>query len=55
VLAAVGARPGATPAEIARASGVRGAVLYNLLTRLVGSGELEKEELPGGGTGYARA
>jgi hypothetical protein len=30
-------------------------VLYNLLARLVSLGELEKEGLPGGGTGYAVA
>ena len=55
VLAAVGERPGASPAEIARASSVERSVLYALLTRLLASGELEKRELPGGGTGYALA
>ncbi len=53
VVSAVQARPGATAADIARASGVGRAVVYNLLSRLVASGELEKEALPGGGTGYA--
>jgi hypothetical protein len=53
VLAAVRERPGASPAEIALASGVERGVLYALLTRLVGSGALEKEQLPGGGTGYS--
>ena len=53
VLSVVAERPGATSAEISRASGVESPVLYALLTRLVASGELEKEQLPGGGAGYA--
>jgi hypothetical protein len=44
VLAAVRERAGASPAEIARASGVKGAVLYNLLIRLVASGGSRKSK-----------
>jgi hypothetical protein len=55
VLAAVRERPGATTAELAAVSGVDRNTLYALLRTLVGRGELERHELPGGGTGYALA
>ena len=55
VLSVVEARPGATSGEIAAASGVDRNVLYALLRALVASGELRKEELPAGTTGYAVA
>jgi hypothetical protein len=53
VLRAAEDRPGATNAELATLSGVQGATLHALLTRLVTSGELQKETLPTGRTGYA--
>jgi hypothetical protein len=53
VLAAVRERPGATTAELAALSGVERTTLYALLRTLVSRGELERQELPGGGTGYA--
>ena len=53
VLRAAEDRPGATSAELATASGVQGGTLHALLARLVKSGELHKETLPTGRTGYA--
>ncbi len=53
VLHAVEDRPGATSAELATASGVQGGTVHALLARLVKSGELHKETLPTGRTGYA--
>jgi DNA-binding MarR family transcriptional regulator len=53
VLRAVADRPGASAGELATASGVAKPVLYNLLRRLSERGELVKQELPGGGAGYA--
>jgi hypothetical protein len=55
VLAVVAERPGVSAAELAQASGVQKDVLYGLLGRLVRSGELQKEELPGGVRGYVLA
>jgi hypothetical protein len=55
VLSVVEARPGATSGEIAEAAGVDRKVLYGLLRALVARGELRKEELPAGMTGYAVA
>ena len=46
-------RPGATSAELATVSGVQINTLHTLLGRLVKSGELKKETLPTGRTGYA--
>jgi hypothetical protein len=54
VLRAIEDRPGATSAELATASAVRGGTLHALLARLVKSGELQKETLPTGRAGYAR-
>jgi hypothetical protein len=45
-------RPGASASELATASGVGRTVLYGLLKRLEESGEIAKEQLPGGTTGY---
>jgi hypothetical protein len=53
VLRVVGERPGVAVAELAAASGVDRKVLYGLLRRLTERGELRKEALPAGGTGYA--
>ena len=53
VLRAAEDRPGATSAELATVSGVQANTLHTLLGRLVKSGELKKETLPTGRTGYA--
>jgi IclR helix-turn-helix domain len=55
VLEAVRERPGASPAELAAASGVSRPVAYALLKTLLERGELVKQELPGGSSGYAVA
>jgi DNA-binding IclR family transcriptional regulator len=55
VLRAAEDRPGATSAEIATVSGVQGSTLHALLARLVKNGELQKETLRPGRTGYALA
>ncbi len=55
VLAVVAERPGASAAELSKASGIRRGVLYELLGRLVRSGDLRKEKLPGGVAGYVLA
>jgi IclR helix-turn-helix domain len=52
VLRALEERPGASASELAAASGVNRTVLYGLLNRLIERGEVAKEELPGGTTGY---
>lgn len=53
VLRAVEDRPGATSAELATASGVQANTVHALVARLVKSGELQRETLPTGRTGYA--
>jgi hypothetical protein len=52
VLRALEERPGASASELAAAAGVNRTVLYGLLNRLVERGEVAKEPLPGGSTGY---
>jgi hypothetical protein len=52
VLRALEERPGASASELAAASGVNRTVLYGVLKRLIEGGEVAKEELPGGSTGY---
>lgn len=52
VLRVVGDRPGITPSELAAASGVQKRSLYALLSTLTKQGALERQELPGGQTGY---
>jgi IclR helix-turn-helix domain len=52
VLRALEERPGASASELAAASGVARPVLYGVLNRLIEAGEVAKEELPGGATGY---
>ena len=52
VLRALEERPGASASELAAASGVDRTALYPLLSRLAERGEVVKEELPGGATGY---
>jgi hypothetical protein len=54
VLRALEERPGASASELAAASGVARPVLYGVLNRLIEAGEVAKEELPGGTTGYKR-
>jgi hypothetical protein len=55
VLRAAEDRPGVTSAELATIAGVQRSTLHALLARLVNSGELQKETLPTGRTGYARS
>jgi sugar-specific transcriptional regulator TrmB len=55
VLRALEERPGASASELAAASGVDRTALYPLLSRLAERGEVTKEELPGGHTGYRLA
>jgi DNA-binding IclR family transcriptional regulator len=45
-------RPGVSVAELVAASGVQRTVLYTLLKTLEQRGEVAKEQLPGGSTGY---
>jgi hypothetical protein len=52
VLRVVEQRPGVSVAELASASSVGRTVLYGLLRRLEEQGEVAKEQLPGGSTGY---
>lgn len=52
VLRALEERPGASASELATASGVARTALYGVLNRLIEAGEVAKEELPGGATGY---
>jgi hypothetical protein len=52
VLRVVGERPGITTSELAAASGVAKRTLYSLLSTLSKQGQLERQELPGGQTGY---
>ena len=55
LLQAVAERPGASVGVLASASGIARPTLYALLATLIERGELVKRELPGGGSGYARA
>jgi sugar-specific transcriptional regulator TrmB len=52
VLRALEERPGASASELASSSGVNRTALYGVLNRLIEGGEVAKEELPGGATGY---
>src|SRR5689334_18143200 len=52
VLRALEERPGASASELATASGVARTALYAVLNRLIEAGEVAKEELPSGATGY---
>jgi hypothetical protein len=53
VLRVVGDRPGVGVNELASATGVTKPVLYALLSRLLDQGEIVKDALPSGSTGYA--
>lgn len=55
VLRVLGERPGVSVAEMSSASGVARPVLHNLLRTLEQRGEITKEQLPGGSTGYRLA
>jgi hypothetical protein len=55
VLRVLGDRPGVSVAELSSASGVARPVLYSLLKTLEQRGEIAKEQLPGGSTGYRLA
>src|SRR4051794_33735478 len=52
VLRVLSERPGVGATELSAASGVAKPVLYNLLKTLEERGEVVKEQLPGGSTGY---
>jgi hypothetical protein len=52
VLAIVGERPGITRAELKEAAGLTGAGVGQNLRRLLDSGQLRDEALPGGQSGY---
>ena len=54
-LRAIGEHPGAGVAELITATGISRGVLYALLGRLTEHGEIVKQSLPGGRTGYALA
>jgi IclR helix-turn-helix domain len=55
VLGAIGERPGVSVRELAAASGVTGGTLYALLRTLTQRGEIDKQQLPSGHTGYTLA
>jgi DNA-binding transcriptional ArsR family regulator len=52
VLRVVGERPGITTSELAAASGVAKPTLYALLSSLTKQGVLQRQQLPGGQSGY---
>jgi hypothetical protein len=52
VLKVVGERPGITTSELAAASGVAKPTLYTLLSSLTKQDVLQRQELPGGQSGY---
>jgi hypothetical protein len=52
VLQVVGERPGITTSELAAASGVAKPTLYALLSSLTKQDVLQRQELPGGQSGY---
>jgi hypothetical protein len=52
VLRVVRDRPGMTTGELAAASGVEKATLYTLLRTLTKQGVLQRQQLPGGQSGY---
>jgi hypothetical protein len=52
VLRTLEERPGVSVAELASASGVGRTVLYGLLKTLEQRGEMVREQLPGGSSGY---
>jgi hypothetical protein len=55
VLGVIGERPGVSARELAASSGVTGGTLYALLRTLAERGEIDKQELPSGHTGYTLA
>src|SRR4051794_12015979 len=55
VLRVLEERPGVSVSELATAAGVGRTVLYSLLRTLQGRGEVAREQLPGGATGYRLA
>ncbi|HWK25652.1 MAG TPA: helix-turn-helix domain-containing protein [Solirubrobacter sp.] len=55
ILKVVGDRPGVSPTEIAQSTGIGQPVVYSTLTKLVEKGQVVKETLPGGNTGYKAA
>ena len=52
VLAVVGDRPGVLPGEVAQATGIGQAVVYNVLKTLTQKGRIEKTSLGGDRYGY---
>ena len=55
VLAVVSDRPGVLPGEVAQATGIGQAVVYNVLKTLTGKGKIEKTSLGGDRYGYRLA
>jgi DNA-binding transcriptional ArsR family regulator len=53
VLRVLSERSGMSVSELATASGIKRPVLYALLSKLAEAGEVAKEPLPGGTTGYS--
>lgn len=53
LLVAITERPGATPGELAEATGIAKPIVYNALNQLVKRNEARAVELPSGGKGYA--
>lgn len=52
ILKVVSERAGVSPSEIAQATSIAQPVVYSTLKKLVDKGQVVKEELPGGTTGY---
>jgi len=52
VLTVVTERPGVLPGEVAKATGIGQAVVYNVLKTLTGKGKIEKTSLGGDRYGY---
>jgi CRP-like cAMP-binding protein len=52
IVALVHERPGVTTGEIAQATEIARSTVTTTLGRLIDAGEVERAELPGGGTGF---
>ena len=52
ILGVVGERSGVSAAEVAQATGIASATVSSTLAKLASSGEVLREQLPGGGVGF---
>ncbi len=52
ILGVVGERSGVSAAEVAQATGIASATVSSTLAKLASAGEVEREQLPGGGVGF---